>query len=122
MAAILNLIFAVLFLSLIGQGHCQCSLDNIKISHSQTGKTVENKPEWKVTISNRCSCSQSELKLSCNGFQTVETIDPSVLAKSGGECLVNNGQPVPPFGDFNFNYAWDTSFPFSPLSSHINCS
>ncbi|XWS54370.1 hypothetical protein CRYUN_Cryun10bG0084400 [Craigia yunnanensis] len=104
------------------QGHCQCSLEKVTISQTQTGKTVENKPEWQVTISNGCVCSQSELKLSCSGFQTVETIDPSVLAKSGGECLINNGEPVPPLSDFSFKYAWDTSFPFNPLSSQPNCS
>ena len=168
MSTILNFLFAVLLLSLIGQGkaiyingngngrlfkvfsmlssfvfvsiiacsnwslnflhvfdfegHCQCSSGEFTVSQTQTGKTVGMQPEWKVTISNRCACSQSEVKLSCDGFQTVETIESSVLAKTGGECLINNGEPVAPFSEFSYNYAWHTWFPFSPLSSQVNCS
>ncbi|XVF01743.1 hypothetical protein REPUB_Repub04eG0115000 [Reevesia pubescens] len=122
MATILNLLFSLLFLSLIGQGYGQCSIADVSINQSQTGKTVQQKPEWQVTILNDCVCTQSELKLSCDGFQTVETIDSSVLAKSGGECLINDGQPVAPSSETIFTYAWDTSFPFKPLSSQPNCS
>ncbi|KAK8624671.1 hypothetical protein V6N13_089560 [Hibiscus sabdariffa] len=122
MATVAHFFFAALFLALISQGYCQCSIADVTISQKQTGKTVESKPEWQVKISNGCPCTQSDLKLSCDGFQTVETVDPSVMSKSGGECLINNGQPVAPESDLSFNYAWDTSFPFKPLSSQPNCS
>ncbi|XVE66402.1 hypothetical protein DITRI_Ditri08aG0077500 [Diplodiscus trichospermus] len=122
MAIIPKLLFALLFLTLIGQGHCQCSLEQVSIIQTQTGKIVENQPEWKVVISNGCVCSLSELKISCRGFQTVEPIDPSILSKSGDECLINNGEPVAPLSDFTFNYAWDESFAFIALSSQPNCS
>uniref|UniRef100_A0A7N2N368 Uncharacterized protein n=1 Tax=Quercus lobata TaxID=97700 RepID=A0A7N2N368_QUELO len=52
----------------------------------------------------------------------VKPVDPSVLSKSGNECLVNNGVPVAPSSSLSFTYAWDTSFSFQPLSSQINCS
>ncbi|GMI83811.1 hypothetical protein like AT4G32110 [Hibiscus trionum] len=122
MATILNFFFAALFLALIGQGYCQCSLANVTISQTKTGKTVKSKSEWRVTISNDCVCTQSDLKLSCDGFQTAETIDSSVMLKSGGECLINDGLPVYSFSNLSFNYAWHTSFPFKTLSSQTNCS
>ncbi|KAA3488477.1 TPD1 protein-like protein 1-like [Gossypium australe] len=76
---------------------------NITISQSQTGKTVENKPEWKATVKNDCICTLSFLKLNCNGFQTVEDVESSVT-------------------NLSFIYAWDTSFPFKPPSSQVICS
>ncbi|MBA0727465.1 hypothetical protein Golax_000449, partial [Gossypium laxum] len=85
-------------------------------------KTVENKPEWKATVKNDCICTQSDLKLNCNGFQTVEEVESSVMSKSGGECLINNGGPVIYSSNLSFIYAWDTSFPFKPISSQVICS
>ncbi|KAB1993954.1 hypothetical protein ERO13_D13G060100v2 [Gossypium hirsutum] len=122
MATTLTFFFVVLFLALIGQGYCQCTLADVKIIQTQTGKTVENKPEWKATVKNDCTCTQSDLKLSCDGFQTVKAVDSSLMAKTGAECLINGGQPVASSSNLSFNYAWDTSFPFKPLSSQINCS
>ncbi|TYG36514.1 hypothetical protein ES288_D13G071000v1 [Gossypium darwinii] len=122
MATTLTFFFVVLFLALIVQGYCQCTLADMKIIQTQTGKTVENKPEWKATVKNDCTCTQSDLKLSCDGFQTVKAVDSSLMAKTGAECLINGGQPVASSSNLSFNYAWDTSFPFKPLSSQINCS
>ncbi|PRQ26698.1 hypothetical protein RchiOBHm_Chr6g0297461 [Rosa chinensis] len=114
---------AVFLFGLNVGGQCfGCSVKDISIEQSQTGKSVKNKPEWNVTIANGCSCSQLNVKLACDGFQTVEDIDPSILSVSGGECLVKNGQPVYANGGFNFFYAWDTSFSFNPISSQIACS
>ena len=61
--------------------------------------------EWNVKITNGCSCTLLNVKLSCDGFWTIEDIDPSILSVSGGECLVKNGQPVNANTDFNFTYA-----------------
>ncbi|KAK8558843.1 hypothetical protein V6N12_042136 [Hibiscus sabdariffa] len=79
-------------------------------------------PEWRVTISNDCVCTQSDLKLSCDGFQTTEAIDSLVMSKWGEECLINDAQPIVSFSNVSFNYAWITSFPFNTLSSQTNCS
>ncbi|KAL9439994.1 hypothetical protein AB3S75_018790 [Citrus x aurantiifolia] len=123
MAAILKFLPAIILFTIITKGNCHCTLDNIKISQSQTGKTVPKKQEWRVTLNNTCICTQSELKLSCKGFQTVVPIDPSIIAISGDECtVVNNGKPFYGFTTLSFNYAWDTSFPFKPVSSQISCS
>ncbi|EXB80735.1 hypothetical protein L484_008515 [Morus notabilis] len=105
-------------------GNCQCAIQDIQIARSRTGELVENKPEWSVTIKNECSCTQLDLHLDCNGYQTVKLVDPSILSISndGQYCLVNNGQPIYAFGSISFTYAWDTSFPFRPISSQIACS
>ncbi|KAI9125538.1 hypothetical protein K1719_002956 [Acacia pycnantha] len=112
----------LVLLSLVAHGKAQCSLRDISVSQHKTGATVQNKPEWMVTIENKCTCVQLNLKLKCGGFQTVENIDPSVFkVSSDGLCLVNNGQSV-----YNkpvtFKYAWDNSFPLTPSSSTIACS
>ncbi|CAL8996998.1 unnamed protein product [Prunus brigantina] len=123
MATTMNLVCVVFLCSLIVGGNCQpCTEQNLKITQSKTGKMVQNKPEWNVKITNVCPCSQLDVKLSCDAFQTVEDIDSSILRKSGSECLVNNGQPIYPNTDFNFNYAWDNSFSFKPVHSQVGCS
>ncbi|MBA0631755.1 hypothetical protein Godav_000599, partial [Gossypium davidsonii] len=60
---------------------------NITISQSQTGKTVENKPGWKATVKNDCICTQSDLKLNSNWFQTVEDVESSVIYSRGAEAF-----------------------------------
>ncbi|CAN6583058.1 unnamed protein product [Malus baccata var. baccata] len=113
-----NFSLLVFVCSLIVGGYCQpCTLDNLKIAE---GKISDVK--WHVTITNDCLCSQQDVKLSCDGFQSAEPIDPSILSKSGGECLVNNGQPIYGNKNFNFDYASTTKFPFKPLSSQVACS
>ncbi|KAK3173911.1 hypothetical protein Dsin_032103 [Dipteronia sinensis] len=123
MANFLNVLAALFFFCfIVSKGYSQCTTENLQIKQQQTGKQVQNKPEWQVAISSGCPCDQLVVKLACDGFQTVEPIDLSVLAKSGGECLVNNGEPIYPDKDFNFTYAWDTSFQFKALSSQVACS
>ncbi|GLT77123.1 hypothetical protein SLA2020_487370 [Shorea laevis] len=122
MATIHNFMILVFFLSIISQGRCQCHPKEFSVSQSETGVKVENKPEWNVTINNPCSCAQFNVKLSCDGFQSVKPMDPSILQKSEAECLVDNGNPIAPHSSFSFTYAWDTSFPFNPLDSGITCS
>ncbi|KGN48771.1 uncharacterized protein At1g05835-like [Cucumis sativus] len=117
-----KLLAALLVLSLISTGNCQCFLNNIKISQSMTGFQIHGMTEWKVTITNNCICSQSDLKLDCKGFATTLSIDPSILAISDSECLVNNGQPIFNSRPITFKYAQSPKFNFKPLSSQISCS
>ncbi|XP_054806236.1 protein TAPETUM DETERMINANT 1-like [Prosopis cineraria] len=114
MAATTKILATLLLVGLIAHGKASnCSLRDISVSQSRTGATVQNKPEWIVTIENKCTCVQLDLKLNCEGFQTVENIDPSVFKVSrDGLCLVNNGQTV--YNEpLTFKYAWDNSFPCS---------
>ncbi|KAK7815333.1 hypothetical protein CFP56_001740 [Quercus suber] len=99
------------------------NLSQVTINQSKTGEVVQQKPVLSVAITNGCPCSQLDMKLFSNGFQTVKLVDPSFLSKSGNECLVNNGAPVRVLSSsVSFTYAWDTSFLFQPRSSQINCS
>ncbi|KAK7247044.1 hypothetical protein RIF29_41920 [Crotalaria pallida] len=122
MTTIIKILSILLFLGLISQGYGQpCSLSDLSVDQSKTGAQVEGKPEWIVTITNKCVCSQNNAKLNCKGFQTIEPIDPSILRVSGNVCLVDNGNAI--YRDsISFKYAWDNSFPLNPFSSEIACS
>ncbi|XP_004301841.1 PREDICTED: uncharacterized protein LOC101293891 [Fragaria vesca subsp. vesca] len=67
-----------------------CTVDNLKITQSKTGKSVQGQPEWNVTITNDCICDQVNIEINSPGFQSVENIDPSILGKSGDNYLVNH--------------------------------
>ncbi|XP_027911472.1 uncharacterized protein LOC114170188 [Vigna unguiculata] len=115
-----KILVATLLFVLVSQGYSQCSLSNIVVTQSPTGRKVLGKTEWTVTITNRCACYQKNVKLNCKGFQTVEAVEASYLKVLGDVCLVSDGQPL--FnGVIEFNYAWDTQFPFNPISSDIEC-
>ncbi|KAK7357759.1 hypothetical protein VNO80_17055 [Phaseolus coccineus] len=79
---------------LVTSAYGQCSLKDIHVTQSRTGRTVGGKPEWGVTITNWCACVQQNVKLNCKGFQTVEGIEPSLLNVSGDVCLVTSGKPI----------------------------
>lgn len=83
---------------------------------------MEGKSEWIVKIVAMCPhCVTKNVKLNCNGFQTVEPIDPSILRDLGYDCLVNDGKPI--YGEaLSFKYAWKEPFPLVPVSADIYCS
>jgi hypothetical protein len=62
-------------------------------------------------------CDQSQIMLSCNGFQSFEGVDPLILKKIGDNCLLYNGHLLSPRNIDVFAYASDSSFPFVPVSS-----
>ena len=99
---------------------CQCQPNNVKIDQGPTGNKVDGKPEWKVTLSTDCICSQTEVKLACAGFQTVEDLPSYIITHEGDTCSLN--QPVHYNEPVSFTYAWDTSFGFKLISSGIACS
>ncbi|CAL0329689.1 unnamed protein product [Lupinus luteus] len=122
MASTINIVSSLLFLCLISQGYgLPCTLSDLSIKQSPTGAKIQGKPEWVVTITNKCTCVQVNVLLNCQGFQTVEEIDPSILKVSGKECLVNFGNAISK-DPITFKYAWDKSFPLNPISSEIACS
>lgn len=102
-------------------GNCRpaCKLSDLKITQYTSGKMVEGIPELKVTVTNDCACAQSDVKVHCAGFQTLEAIDPGLLRKDGDTCLLNNGQPLQGNQSFIFNYVWGTKYDFVPISSEI---
>ncbi|KAK7318990.1 hypothetical protein RJT34_03699 [Clitoria ternatea] len=75
-------------------GYSQCSLKDISVSQQQTGAKVQGKPEWAVTITNKCSCVQTSLVLNCDGFKTSEPVDRSILSLMGPYCIVKAGDSI----------------------------
>ncbi|KAL6890316.1 hypothetical protein ACP4OV_009079 [Aristida adscensionis] len=76
-----------------GGGGCQ--LSDIKISLEETGDVVEGQPEYEVTVDNRCSCPQSDVKLRCLRLPSVKKLDGSkIVAVDDDLCLVAGGRPI----------------------------
>ncbi|RDX88259.1 hypothetical protein CR513_30171, partial [Mucuna pruriens] len=120
MATTIKYLSSILFLTLIIKGSCDCSLNNINIGTTRSGREIQGKPEWNVTVINNCNCEQSQIKLSCKGFQSAESIDPSILSIDGDSCLLINGNPLKGSDAVNFSYAWDPPFLLLPASSVIS--
>ncbi|XP_073132206.1 uncharacterized protein At1g05835-like [Henckelia pumila] len=101
--------------------HCETS--DLLINQTATGALVKGKSQWNVTVTNECPCTQLHVTLMCKGFDTVEPLNTSVIAKSGDLCLlINDEQPIYPFATLSFTYAWDDQFAFKPNSSNVACS
>ncbi|PNX54782.1 transferring glycosyl group transferase [Trifolium pratense] len=115
MATIFKLLCLTIFLGLIFQAYGQpCSLNNIVVKQSKTSGSV-----WKVTVSNNCICTQSQVRFNCKGFQTSKSVDPTIFS---GDCLLIQGQPLHSSESVSFTYARDSQFTFQPISSEIACS
>ncbi|XP_043720748.1 TPD1 protein homolog 1-like [Telopea speciosissima] len=120
--AALRTLFCATLILLLAKGSVQCTLDDIDISQDETGKQVEGKPEYKVTVNNECECTHWNLTLSCPGFNTVEKVDPLILRPNGsGSCLLKNGTAFYGFASLSFTYAWETPTSFTPESSNNTC-
>ncbi|KAM4122711.1 hypothetical protein ACB094_01G103900 [Castanea mollissima] len=122
MAMVTKYFIAIIIISLISKGYCQCPFQHISIQQSETGVAMQEKPVWNVAINNNNRCTISSLKLDCAGFRTVKSVDPSILSVSGAVCLVNGGTPISGFSKLNFTYSWAPPFPFKPLDCLISCS
>ncbi|ESW23555.1 hypothetical protein PHAVU_004G057100 [Phaseolus vulgaris] len=122
MATSLKYLICVLFLSFAMKGSSFCNLNNINIGTTRSGRTVGGKPEWNVVVKNNCNCSQSQIRLSCEGFKTTESVSPSLLSIQGNSCLLISGNALLGFQSISFSYAWDPPFLLLPLTSHTSCS
>ncbi|KAF4373111.1 hypothetical protein CsatB_008450 [Cannabis sativa] len=119
------MVFLIITNILINRGICEnCSLDNINIGTVRSGREINGKAEWNVTVINTCeNCGQSEIKLGCEGFQTAKPVDPATFLDQGhGQCLLINGSILNPKATVRFSYAWDPPFLFFPLHSRIPTS
>ncbi|KAL0016433.1 hypothetical protein SO802_003502 [Lithocarpus litseifolius] len=119
MATVTMSFILILFLSLVSKGFCACSLDNININTIRSGREIQGKPEWNVTVINNCNCPQKLIKLTCKGFQTLENVDPSILSKVGDKCLLIGGNQLGGSASVKFSYAWDPAYIFWPSESTI---
>ncbi|KAK7395342.1 hypothetical protein VNO78_15894 [Psophocarpus tetragonolobus] len=111
----------IIFLVLISKSYSQCFVSDIVISQSPTGVKVQGKPEWSVSITNKCHCIQGDVILACKGFQSLEPVNPSILKVSPNGCLLNSGKPIQKNG-VNFKYVSDQQYPFKPISSGYLCT
>ncbi|KAJ4835930.1 hypothetical protein Tsubulata_039734 [Turnera subulata] len=109
------LLFCLLFTKAFGA----CTLDNINIGTVRSGREIRGQPEWNVTVINNCPCPQSQIKLSCVGFQSATNVDPSIFLKQDDLCLLINGNPLQPFASVSFSYAWDPPFLLLPNNSMV---
>ncbi|CAJ1976496.1 unnamed protein product [Sphenostylis stenocarpa] len=121
MAAILKSL--AIFLVIARGAYGECTLRNLQVRQYGTGKSLKGYHEYSVSIFNKCNelCVQSNVKLNCSGFQTVEKVEPSILRVSGDVCDLNNALPITSDATVNFRYAWSNSFHFNPIFSDIHC-
>ncbi|XP_022882269.1 protein TAPETUM DETERMINANT 1-like [Olea europaea var. sylvestris] len=116
------------FMCFMTRGSLQCfpgSLRDLTVNQVRTKEKIRNKPEWKVTVTNKCLCSFLQVTLLCPGFDSVKTIKPSpkFVSKNGPKsCLINDGSPIYGGKTFKFTYASDQEIAFAPFSFLEACS
>ncbi|KAK1382893.1 hypothetical protein POM88_020628 [Heracleum sosnowskyi] len=99
-----NYVLLILLFSFVSKGLCDCDKNNIIVGTVNSGTTVGGKDVWNVEVINNCTRFQRSIILQCTGFQTALPIDPRLLKKEDDHCLLNQGQPLPPFNSIKFNY------------------
>ncbi|KEH41019.1 hypothetical protein MTR_1g040845 [Medicago truncatula] len=114
MEIILKYLITIIFLTiLVIKGSCyNCPLSSLQIQ--QRRSVIHGKLQRHVSILNTCRCAQSQILLSCNGFQP---IDQTILKKQGNNCLLFNGHPLAYNNTERFFYASARSIRFAPISS-----
>ncbi|KAL0297137.1 UNVERIFIED_CONTAM: hypothetical protein Sradi_6765800 [Sesamum radiatum] len=110
------------FILFAGTYEYECFPGNVTVDQLPTGEEVMNKTVWKVIVGNKCSCTFEEVKLFCAGFQSIKTINSSVISKSESLCLVNDGLPIYPNTEVTFTYAWSRKIALVPFSLQEYCS
>ncbi|CAF2147489.1 hypothetical protein BRARA_A00576 [Brassica rapa] len=112
------LIFLFAFVS---QGFgCQGSFEDIYLKQSKTGKMIKNTPEWEVRVTNPCTCTCTDIVLTCVGFKSLTPIDRLQLSISGNECKMTNN--LYGHSDFVFKYVWAKKLDIKMESGGIACS
>ncbi|KAG5412997.1 hypothetical protein IGI04_000564 [Brassica rapa subsp. trilocularis] len=99
---------------------CQGSFEDIYLKQSKTGKMIKNTPEWEVRVTNPCTCTGTDIVLTCVGFKSLTPIDRSQLSISGNECKMTNN--LYGHSDFVFKYVWTKKLDIKMESGGIACS
>ncbi|KAF3602115.1 hypothetical protein F2Q69_00033075 [Brassica cretica] len=96
------------------------TFENIYLKQSKTGKMIKNTPEWEVRVTNPCTCTSTDIVLTCVGLKSLTPIDHSQISISGNECKITNNL----YGhtDFVFKYVWAKKFDIQMESGGIACS
>ncbi|KAL5995447.1 hypothetical protein ACLOJK_025509 [Asimina triloba] len=104
-------------IDITGLGAVTCTGDSIQLDQARTGAVVGGAPEYEVTITNTCSCPQSNVVISCGTFASRESVDPNLFKRIDEEnCLANNGRPILHSSPLKFRYAWPTAFILFPTT------
>ncbi|XP_062224575.1 TPD1 protein homolog 1-like [Phragmites australis] len=102
------------------QGGCQ--LSDIVITQKNTGKVVEGQAQYRVTIENKCSCSQANVKVRCFGVHSVEPVDKSKIRPMDSElCIIVDGKPITKGSPVTFTYAAKTPQDFPVVNAKPQC-
>ncbi|KAL5203884.1 hypothetical protein ABZP36_008755 [Zizania latifolia] len=110
---------------LFSGGQAECSLSDLVVTQTAVPGQVGGDPEYQVTVENRCICTQTDVKVSCAGFDSPLPVDPAVIRPDGDGsdlCTLNNGGAVTNDAKLSFTYAGKTEVSFAPVSSTVNCS
>ncbi|OVA17447.1 hypothetical protein BVC80_1837g267 [Macleaya cordata] len=101
----------------------ECSTSDIGIIQKKVNQ-VQGVDEYEVEIQNYCqSCGLSGLVIGCEGFQTVEPVEPALFKQlDGGDCLINGGDFITRGIPIRFRYAWQTPTNFYPKKVVSKCS
>lgn len=100
----------------------ECTLSNIILTQTNTGKQVNGKPEYEVSVSNNCNCRQDFVRVYCPAWNTVEEVDPLIFGMIGEDiCEVKNGGFISQNESVKFKYASDTQNTLVVDSSKIQC-
>lgn len=95
---------------------------DIEVVTKKTGRTFEERPEYEVTVKNRCACAQRGVKIRCVGFTSYKPVDGRVMKQLGnGQCLVNGGRAISPANPVKFTFAFLTPFDLIPFDSRALC-
>ncbi|CAN8273271.1 unnamed protein product [Cochlearia groenlandica] len=123
MAFALKYFIVFLFLSIITQGLCRCTFDQIEIGTVRTGRVIAGQQEWHVTVYNTCDCLQKHVTLSCQGFAPVKPVKPWVLllSRGGKTCLLIKGEALPAGSTAQFTYVGEPYF-FKAIGSSVDPS
>ncbi|CAN8326899.1 unnamed protein product [Cochlearia groenlandica] len=113
----------LLLLSMVTQGLCGCTFDDIQIGTVRTGREIAGQIEWKVTVVNTCAtCLQSHVTLTCQGFAPLKPVEPRLLQQpQGNTCLLINGADLPAGATAEFTYAGEP-YIFRPAGSTVDPS
>lgn len=106
-----------------------CSKDDIVIYQGSTAPLPNGIPAYTVQILNTCTrvsesggCSICDIHVKCGWFSSARLVNPQVFKRiSYDDCLVNDGEALPPGHTLSFQYANTFQYPLS-VSSVVCCS
>ncbi|XP_022133419.1 TPD1 protein homolog 1-like [Momordica charantia] len=101
----------------------ECSEGDIEVFQGQTAPLPDGIPAYTVEILNACAsgCSISNIHLKCGWFSSARLVNPRVFRRlQYDDCLINDGDPLPPAQTLSFQYA--NTFPYPLSLASATCS